>query len=135
MTPLRTRKTAIAMFNESHRLLRKLMLPTAEECRGAEWRPPADIYRTPRGWLVKFDLAGVRPDEVELEVQGSRLTVKGVRRDWTLEEGHRFYSLEIAYNRFERSVDLPGHLERARVATEYRDGMLLVQLITEANET
>jgi HSP20 family protein len=123
------------MFDDSHRLLRRLMLPTSEECRCAGWRPAADIYQTRQGWLVKFDLAGVQPDEIEMSVQGNRLTVKGVRRDWTLEEGHQFHSLEIAYNRFERSIELPCDLSRARLATEYRQGMLLVQLLTQASET
>src|SRR5919205_684335 len=31
--------------------------------REAVWRPRADVYRTPDGWLVKLELAGVRPDE------------------------------------------------------------------------
>ncbi|HVW38302.1 MAG TPA: Hsp20/alpha crystallin family protein [Pirellulales bacterium] len=120
------------MFEESHRLLRKLMLPKAEECQRALWRPAVDVYRTRQGWLLKFDLAGVRPDEIELLAQGRQVTVRGVRRDTCLEEGRHFYSLEINYNRFERSVELPCSVEQARIATEDREGMLLVQLTTEA---
>ena len=74
----------------------------------------------------------MRPDEIEVVVQGRQVTVRGVRRDSCLEEGRHFYSLEINYNRFERSVELPCNLEQARIETEYREGMLLVQLTTEA---
>ena len=121
------------MLEESHRLLRKLLLPKAEECQCATWRPAVDVYRTREGWLLKVDLAGVRPDEIELRAHGRRLTLSGVRRDSCLEEGRRFYSLEINYNRFERSIELPCDVERARMATEYREGMLLVQLFTEGD--
>ena len=30
------------------------------------WRPAADIYRTRTGWLIKYDLAGVRPEDIEI---------------------------------------------------------------------
>src|SRR5262249_44515665 len=30
------------------------------------WQPRADVYRMPDGWLVKLELAGVRPDDVQL---------------------------------------------------------------------
>ena len=39
--------------------------------------------------------------------------------------------MEISYSRFERSIDLPINLERCQVETEYRDGMLLVHILTE----
>src|SRR5436309_9932498 len=75
------------------------------------WRPNTDVYRTPQGWLVKFDLAGVRPEEVELSVDGNRLSLRGIRRDWCLEEGCTCQQMEIAYSQFERQVTLPGDLE------------------------
>jgi HSP20 family protein len=91
----------------------------------------ADVYRTRRGWLLKFDLAGVRPEDVTLRVQGCRITVAGTRRDCSFEEGSRTYSMEIAYNRFERTIELPCDLENPEVGLEFRDGILLVRVDTE----
>jgi HSP20 family protein len=125
------RLNGLAMADKLTSSLRSWMTPTAEECRRVDWCPAADIYATSCGWLVKLDLAGVRPQDIELIVRGRRLTVRGVRRDCTLEEGQRHYSLEISYNRFERTLDLPGNVEAARISTDYRDGMLLVHLSVE----
>jgi HSP20 family protein len=94
------------------------------------WRPAVDIYHCPEGWLVKFDLAGVRPEEVEVIVRGRCLIVSGVRRDWVTETAYRCYSMEITYNRFQRSIELPSELESAEVQTDYCHGMLLVRLLT-----
>lgn len=96
------------------------------------WQPPADIYRIARGWLVKLDLAGVRSEDIRLSVKGRRLTVQGLRRDWVIEAGQQYYSMEIAYNRFKRVIEFSTDLSRARIATEYRDGMLLIWLETES---
>jgi HSP20 family protein len=51
------------------------------------WRPAADIYRTRTGWLIKYDVAGVKPDEIEVTVRGSQVIIRGVRRDGRLEDG------------------------------------------------
>ena len=95
------------------------------------WQPPADIYRIERGWLIKLDLAGVRSEDIHLSVQGKHLIIEGVRRDWVLETGQQHYSMEIAYNRFRRLIELPANLEQTRIATQYRDGMLLIWLELE----
>src|SRR5438105_388960 len=116
------------MTRDLIRLMHALFLPAPVS---APWAPAADVYRTPHGWLVKFDLAGVRPEDVDLEASGCRLTLRGVRRDGTAEEGCRHYSMEISYSRFERSLDLPCCLDRATFHTRYRDGMLLVEIRTE----
>lgn len=92
------------------------------------WRPAVDVYSCHGGWLVKFDLAGVRPQDLDIRVNQQTLTVSGVRRDWAMELADRYYSMEISYHRFQRSVDLPENLEHAAVSADYRDGMLLVHL-------
>ena len=113
------------------RWIETLLAPPTNPVQEPRWRPPADIYRIRGGWLVKFDLAGVRPEDIRVSVCGRRLTVEGTRRDWQIDEGQQHYCMEISYSHFERSVELPAELEHARISTEYRDGMLLVRLMTE----
>jgi len=100
----------------------------------APWEPSADVYRTRDGWLLKFDLAGVQIADVNVTIRGRRVIVSGVRRDSLFEEGCSYYSMEISYNRFERSLDMPANLENARVTIAAREGLLLVRMITEGNE-
>ena len=116
------------MSKDLIRLMQALFLPGADACQDAPWRPNMDVYRTKTGWLIKFELAGVRPEDLELTVLGNRLTLRGIRRDNTALEGCRYYQMEIAYSPFERSLTLPCDLERANVTSEYRDGMLLVHI-------
>jgi HSP20 family protein len=97
--------------------------------RTAPWQPPADVYRTSEGWLIKYELAGVRPEEVRLTARGRTLTLSGQRRDVRFEHTQQSHSLEISYNRFERSLELPCEVERLSVVTDYRDGMLIVRLV------
>jgi HSP20 family protein len=108
-----------------------LFWPAAEAFHEVGWRPAVDIYRTRTGWLAKFDLAGVRPEDVHLQVRGHLLLVQGVRRDWVLEEGYCYHSLEITYSRFERQIEFPVNLEQAHLTTEHSWGMLLVRIETE----
>jgi len=102
--------------------------------RHSLWQPCADVYRTKDGWLVKFDLAGVAAGDVTVAVRGRRLTLAGVRRDSFVEEGSCHYSMEISYNRFERSLLMPVNLEKAHVTVAAREGLLLVRLITQGKE-
>jgi HSP20 family protein len=93
-----------------------------------------DVYRSRNGWVLKFDLAGVQLEDVAVTVRGRRVSIVGVRRDTVVEEGCSYYSMEISYNRFERTVEMPSNLDQARVTLEARNGILLVRMITEGNE-
>jgi HSP20 family protein len=122
------------MSRDLIRLMHALFLPSAESCREALWYPAVDVYRTHKGWAVKFELAGVRVEDIDLQVQGRVLTLRGVRRDSLAGERYTYHRMEIAYSRFERTLELPCSLERADVTSEYRDGMLLVRINLEAPE-
>jgi len=95
-----------------------------------EWQPAVDIYRSTAGWILKFDLAGVRLDDVHVHVGKRAVTVSGVRRDNMQEEaGCCHYSMEITYSRFQRTVELPEEIDGdSRVRVDYRDGILFVRI-------
>jgi HSP20 family protein len=94
----------------------------------SRWQPAADVYRTPEGWLLKIELAGVRRDEFAIRIAGHHLILQGRRRDWQIHEAGQCQSLEITYDEFERRFDFPVDLSEAEAEVEYSDGMLVVRL-------
>ena len=93
-----------------------------------EWAPPVDIYQTNWGWILKFELAGVRMEDLSVHVSKRAVTVSGIRRDYMIETGCSHYSMEITYSRFRRSVELPDDLSGAQMRLDYRDGILFVRI-------
>ena len=111
------------------------IMDETDRSQSACWCPAADIYRTRTGWLIKYDLAGVAAHDIEVTIVGSRITVSGIRRDWHLEDGARHYSMEISYNRFERTVELPCDLSDAKFALQGREGILLLRLTCQGENS
>ena len=117
------------MAREVEQTLRRSLLFVAASYEETCWRPAADVYRTADGWLVKFELAGVALEDIEITFCGQHLTVQGERRDRTIGDCRQSYSMEICYSRFLRTVELPEPLLAAAIAAEHRDGMLIVRLM------
>ena len=99
-----------------------------------EWQPPVDIYQASWGWILKFELAGVRMDDIDVHVSKRTVTVSGIRRDYMVESGCNHYSMEITYSRFRRSVQMPEDLNGTRMRLDYRDGILFVRIRTKEEE-
>ncbi len=98
---------------------------------GRLWCPAADVYRTADGWIVKVDLAGIKPSDVEVTVDGDVLRVSGSRRDGTCGEGVSHYQLEITYSRFEKMIQFPRSIEHVQIERDYSDGLLTLRLREE----
>ena len=98
---------------------------------GRLWNPPADVYRTSEGWIVKVDVAGVCSDDLEIELSKSQLKIRGCRRDSVYREGFVYQQMEITYSRFEKVINFPCELESASVEHSYRDGFLIIELRCE----
>ncbi|REK09858.1 MAG: Hsp20/alpha crystallin family protein [Planctomycetota bacterium] len=110
-----------------------LLVSAARSFQHPYWKPAVDVYRTAHGWLLKYELAGVSPSDVQVLLAGRTITVRGLRRDMRIEETHESYCMEISYNQFERSLELPCEMATMHAATQYRDGMLFVRLTTKEN--
>ena len=101
---------------------------------GRLWCPAADVYRTADGWIVKVDLAGIKPSDVEVTVDGDVLRISGSRRDGTCGEGVSHYQLEITYSRFEKMIQFPRSIEHVKVERDYSDGLLTLRLREEQGQ-
>src|SRR5881394_1447075 len=98
---------------------------------GRLWCPAADVYRSKDGWIVKVDLAGVQPHDVDVIIDGDLLRISGSRRDGICGEGVSHYQLEITYSRFEKMIKFPRSIEHAAIERDYRDGLLILRLREE----
>src|SRR5712664_2412333 len=102
---------------------------------GRLWIPAADVYRTDEGWIVKVDLAGIRPGDIEITLEDRVLRISGLRRDGICGEGISHYQLEITYSRFEKTIQFPRSIEHASIARDYHDGLLILRLHEEAENS
>jgi HSP20 family protein len=116
------------MAKEILHLVHSVFFPQAMSEQTGAWQPPVDVYRARAGWLLKVDLAGVEPADITIDLTGRRLRICGMRRDWCLEEGCHCYRMEIAYSRFERTIELPEDLDNTHITTEFRNGMLVIRI-------
>jgi len=122
------------MIDPLSKLMQLFVNPEHKIFQGACWCPPADVYRNPQGWLIKFDLAGIKPEDIHISVQEHQLKIHGTRRDFSSQEGQQSYVMEIAYNRFERILELPMNLEDVTIRSEYHNGMFFVHLLEKGND-
>jgi HSP20 family protein len=78
--------------------------------------------------VVRADLPGVDPKEVELTVEGNRLTLKGERKATAERKDKKYYHREVQYGSFVRTVTLPGEVKAEEVKASYHNGVLEVRL-------
>ena len=96
---------------------------------GAEtWTPALDVLDTSEAVVVKAELPGMRPEDIDIEVDDNVLTIRGERRfEEKIEEG-RFYRLERAYGHFSRSLGLPQGVRSDEISANFDRGVLEVRV-------
>ncbi len=90
--------------------------------------PAVDVYETDDSVVIMVEIAGIAEAEIELEVEGMGLTIRGVRK--SVREGpRRIYSqMEICDGPFQRDLLLPAEVNAEAAAAVYKDGMLELSL-------
>jgi len=111
--------TLDAMFN---------LVSPAHKRRQNTWRPQLDVYETPEGVLVVVELAGVKEEDIRVEVAHRTIKIYGIRRPGMFGPDIRYRVAEIPYGYFERSLSLPWTVDRDQVTATYADGILQIGL-------
>jgi HSP20 family protein len=124
---------ALDMMDKADRMRRQFFQPatpgqaTPGQARRPTWQPPVDLIETANEYLVVVALPGVRPDQVQVVVNGDILIVVGERALPIGDKTGLIHRMEIPHGRFERHIQLPpGPLELGR--RELADGCLVLVL-------
>jgi HSP20 family protein len=92
------------------------------------WVPSLDVVETPDAYLVKLDLPGVEPGDLDISIAEGVLEIKGERKVEEKKEGEGWHRVERRYGSFCRSVRLPDAVDTAKVAAASKHGVLTVTL-------
>jgi len=96
--------------------------------RQESWLPAVDVYDTKDAVVLKAELSGMDPDDIQIEVEDNVLTIKGERKfEEKIDEG-RYYSVERRFGSFERSLALPQGVRSDDIHADYEDGVLAVRV-------
>ena len=95
-----------------------------DEFERADWTPASDIYETESGYLIALDLPGIDRNALEIDIDDNRLVVKGTRAI----ANSRQQRTERPRGKFLRTYSVPASVDQAKIAAEYKDGVLQISL-------
>lgn len=90
--------------------------------------PAANVWSNPDGAVVTIELPGVNPDDIDISVVGSTLTVSGTRQPDQPGEGVTYHRRERRHGRFSRAYELPFEIDSEQVEATYEKGVLHISL-------
>ncbi|HZB84632.1 MAG TPA: Hsp20/alpha crystallin family protein [Rubrobacteraceae bacterium] len=93
-----------------------------------EWVPSVDVVRKDGDLIVRAELPGVKPEDVDITVHEGVLTISGEREAEQEEERAEYYVREVRHGSFRRSMALPEDVDEEKVRARYQDGILEVTL-------
>lgn len=93
----------------------------------SRWTPAVDIREDDRAIFLDFELPGLKPDDVELNVENGVLSVSGQKRAIRKEgEEGRWHMVERTYGSFFRSFQLPKGVDESKIQANFDSGVLTV---------
>jgi HSP20 family protein len=92
------------------------------------WAPAVDIYELDGALILKAELPEMRREDIDVNVENNTLAIRGERKLDNEIRQESFHRIERAYGSFVRQFSLPPTVDTAKIAAEYKNGVLTVKL-------
>lgn len=92
------------------------------------WMPRINVKSKGDDVVIKAELPGIDPADVDIEVTDGVLTIKGERKAEEEREGEGWLVRESSYGSFERSLVLPEGVTAEEISASYNDGILEIHV-------
>lgn len=94
--------------------------------------PAVNIVENNEGFKVTVELAGMNPEDIEVETTGRSIAIRGEKKEEKKEERENYLSQEIAYGSFYRNIALPDAADGKRAEASFKNGILTVAIPKKA---
>ncbi len=107
--------------------LNRLLTESAPPAASAEF-PLINVWTSETGAVVRAEIPGVAPEDVDISLVNDTLTLRGSRNPEELKEGESRHRQERGYGQFTRSLQLPFGVEADHVQAKFSNGVLQITL-------
>jgi len=98
----------------------------------ASFVPPVDIYEDGNNIVVKAEVPGIDPKDIDVRMENNTLTIRGERKFEKDEKEENFHRVERRYGSFYRAFTLPNTVEGDKCEANYNNGVLEIRLAKRA---
>ena len=98
-----------------------------QESRGVY--PPVNLRETDEGYVLTAEIPGVSPENVDVSIEGSTVTLSGEREiDYVVGEGTSIHRRERQTGSFRRGFELPSEIDLDAAKASHKNGVLTLSL-------
>jgi len=119
---------ALELSDQAERLQRRFARYLGPGTDAINWEPPVDIQETDDGVVLLFALPGVAPEDIEVRLERSALTVSALRPLKLAQRNAVIRRVELPHGRFVRQIPLSGPALKI-AGTQHVNGCLEVRLV------
>lgn len=87
-----------------------------------------DVYQTPEEIVVKAFAAGVKPEDLDIDISRDMVTVSGSRKEGSMTETADYISRELFWGSFSRTVMLPEEVDPEQALATEKNGLVIIRL-------
>ena len=95
---------------------------------GREWLPSIDVSETKNELVIKAELPGLDPKDIDISMNNGYLTIKGEKKHEKEEKDENYHLIEKSYGSFTRSVRLPREVQNDKITASFKNGVLRITL-------
>ena len=95
---------------------------------GREWLPSVDVSETKGDLVIKAELPGLDPKDIDISMNNGYLTIKGEKKHEKEEKDENYHLLERSYGSFTRTVRLPREVQHDKITASFKNGVLRITL-------
>ena len=92
------------------------------------WRPPSEVFECGDDLIVRIEIAGLAPEDLDVIVERDELLVRGERTAGNPGGPRLYHESRIRYGSFETGVRLPFPVNVGEASADYVDGLLTIRL-------
>jgi HSP20 family protein len=96
--------------------------------------PAINLKETDEAFEISVEVAGLKPEEIEVALTGDILSIKGEKKEEKEETKGDYHLTERSFGKFSRSFRLPAKVDRAKLEARCKDGVLSLSLPKDAKE-